>query len=267
MIRNPAVAGQFYPASPKALKDLIGSFVDKAAKRQRAIGIISPHAGYIYSGAVAGALFSCVEIPDTIVILGPNHTGAGSRFSIYSQGSWRTPLGEVKIDSSLAKDIQSRCSLIKADTAAHTYEHSLEVQLPFIQYFRKEFKIVPVVLNHADNDTYKEIAEAIASAIRDSEKEVLIVASSDMTHYEKYDRAKEKDKIAIDAILNLDETLLLKKVSEYNISMCGVVPSVIMLTAAKSLGAKMARLIRYQTSGDVSGDYSAVVGYASIVIE
>lgn len=266
MTRDPVVAGVFYPASSKALKAQIDSMVDKASPKEKAKAIVSPHAGYIYSGPVAGAVFSKVNITETVLILGPNHTGAGVRFSLYRQGTWRTPLGEVSIDTALADKIMKRSSFIKADAAAHAHEHSLEVQLPFMQYFKDTFKIVPIVVGQADLDTYKEIGEAIASAIKEEKRDILIVASSDMTHYEPHETARGKDKVAIDAILSLDEKLLLDEVSKHNISMCGVVPVAIMLIAAKSLGGKGARLIKYQTSGDTSGDYSAVVGYAGIVI-
>ena len=156
MTREPVVAGQFYPASSKALKAQIDSMVDKAPAKEKAIGIVSPHAGYVYSGPVAGAVFSKVDITETVLILGPNHTGAGSRFSLYGQGTWRTPLGEVNIDTALADEIKNRSSLIKTDAAAHAYEHSLEVQVPFMQYFKDRLEIVPIVLGQADLDTYKE---------------------------------------------------------------------------------------------------------------
>jgi AmmeMemoRadiSam system protein B len=241
--------------------------IDKNASKEKAFGIVSPHAGYIYSGPVAGALFSHTEITDTVVILGPNHTGIGHTFSLYKEGRWSTPFGMVDIDAGLSDDILKSSSLIKEDKTAHAYEHSLEVQIPFMQYFKKDFKIVPMVVSNASLDAYKKVAEAIAGSIKKTKSGILIVASSDMTHYESHESAKKKDKIAIDAILELDEKLLLEKVAEYDISMCGYIPTIIMLIAAKLLGAKKAKLIRYQTSGDVSGDYSAVVGYAGIMVQ
>ena len=267
MVREPAVAGQFYPALPAALKRQIESMVDKNAKKEKAIGIISPHAGYIYSGAVAAALYSRIEITDTVIILGPNHTGTGSAFSLYDKGRWEMPFGEISIDEEMASDIASRCSLIKKEQSAHLHEHSLEVQIPFMQYFKKYFKIVPIVVSAANMQAYQKVGDAIAQAVKDGKKDVLIVASSDMTHYEPQKSALEKDKMAIDAVLNLDEKELLRKVDEYDITMCGCIPAAIMIIAAKLLGAKKGELIKYQTSGDASGDYSSVVGYAGIMVK
>lgn len=266
MIREAIVAGQFYPGTEQGLNRQIESMVDKDAKKEKAIGIVAPHAGYIYSGFVAGCVYSHIDITDTVVILGPNHTGFGAAFSLYKKGKWRTPLGEVGIDAELAGQILESSRLVREDEAAHSHEHSLEVQLPFMQYFKKDFKIVPIVLSLGGLDAYEELGQAIASSIKKRNRDTLIVASSDMTHYEPHEVAKEKDKVAIDAILKLDEEQLLKKVEEHNISMCGCVPAAVMLIAARALGAKSARLIKYQTSGDTSGDYSAVVGYAGIIV-
>ncbi|NQT95080.1 MAG: AmmeMemoRadiSam system protein B [Candidatus Omnitrophica bacterium] len=267
MKREPAVCGQFYPATERLLREQIESMVDKDAVREKVLGVVSPHAGYIYSGPVAGSLFSHIEITDTVVILGPNHTGLGSTFSLYEKGSWTTPLGEVKIDEKLAADIKERCELIEGDEAAHSHEHSLEVQIPFMQYFKPDFKIVPIVVSNASHESYEMVGNAIAGAIKKSRRQVLIVASSDMTHYEPYELAKAKDKIAIDAILKLDEKQLLDNISKHDITMCGYIPTTIMLIASKALGAKSAKLIKYQTSGDISGDYSAVVGYAGVIVQ
>jgi AmmeMemoRadiSam system protein B len=267
MKREPSVAGTFYPASVEALKRQIGSMVDKDAVKEKVKAVVSPHAGYVYSGPVAGELFSHIDITDTIIILGPNHTGLGPVFSLYKGDNWYTPLGEISVDTVLCSVISKGAKSIKLDENAHIQEHSIEVQLPFIQYFKKAFKIVPIVIGHANLSLYREVAKAIADAIKEYRQDVLIVASSDMTHYEPQDEAQRKDRIAIDAILKLDEELLLKKVEECNISMCGYAPTVVMLIAVKSLGAKSAKLIKYQTSGDTSGDYSAVVGYAGIIIK
>jgi len=266
MIRQPVVAGQFYPASPSQLKEMIQGMVDEKAEKEEVIGLVSPHAGYIYSGPVAGAVISKIKFKDTFVIMGPNHTGSGKPLSIMTQGTWKTPLGEVEIDSELGKQILATSSYLQEDNVAHLYEHSIEVQLPFLQYFKPDIKLVPIILAYASSAAYKEIGKEIAKAIKELNKEVVIIASSDMTHYEPHESAQRKDTQAIEAILDLNEDELLKRVDELNISMCGYAPAVSLISAAKELGAKGAELVRYQTSGDTSGDYSSVVGYAGIII-
>jgi len=267
MIREPVVAGQFYPHSPSLLQERIKEFIDENAVREEAIGVVSPHAGYMYSGPVAGAVMSRIRFKDTFVILGPNHTGSGKPLSIMTEGIWKTPLGEVEIDSELGKQILAKCSDLEEDYVAHLFEHSIEVQVPFLQYFKSDVKIVPIILSHATGDTYKDIGKGIAEAIKGSNKEVVIMASSDMTHYEPQESASEKDAKAIEAILALNEDELLKRVAELRISMCGYAPTTSLISAAKELGAKEAELVKYQTSGDVTGDYRGVVGYAGIIIK
>jgi AmmeMemoRadiSam system protein B len=266
MIRKPVVAGQFYPASPSSLEAQVRGFVDEKAPKEEVIGLVSPHAGYVYSGSVAGAVISRIQFKDTFIILGPSHTGSGKPFSIMTEGSWETPLGEVEIDSRLGKQILTRSRHLEEDHEAHSYEHSIEVQLPFLQYFKRDIRIVPILFSHAVASVYKEIGKEIAGAIKELGAETVIIASSDMTHYESQEAARRKDTQAIDAILELDEDKLMRRVGELNITMCGYVPTVALISAAKELGAKRAELVRYQTSGDVTGDYSAVVGYAGIII-
>ncbi len=267
MIREPIVAGQFYPLSPSLLEAQIKEFIDEKAVREEAIGLVSPHAGYMYSGPVAGAVMSRIEFKDTFIILGPNHTGSGEPFSIMTEGIWKTPLGEVEIDSELGKQILATCPHLVEDYMAHLYEHSIEVQVPFLQYFKRDVKIVPIILSHSSGATYKEIGKGIAEAIKGLNKEAVIIASSDMTHYEPQQSASKKDAKAIEAILELNEDELLKRVAELHISMCGYAPTVSLISAAKELGAKEAQLVKYQTSGDITGDYAAVVGYAGIIIK
>ncbi|GAF68427.1 unnamed protein product, partial [marine sediment metagenome] len=267
MIRNPMVAGQFYPDSPSQLKAMIQGMVDEKAKKEEVIGLLSPHAGYIYSGPVAGAVISRIKFKDTFIILGPNHTGRGKPLSIMTEGAWKTPLGEVEIDAELAKQILATSGLLEEDSIAHQYEHSIEVQLPFLQYFKKDIRLVPIILSYSTGATYKKIGKDIAKAIKDLGREVVIIASSDMTHYEPQESARKKDTQAIEAILDLNEDELLKRVDKLNISMCGYAPAVSLISAAKELGATRAELVRYQTSGDTTGDYTAVVGYAGIVIK
>jgi AmmeMemoRadiSam system protein B/AmmeMemoRadiSam system protein A len=266
MIREPVVAGQFYPGTSSQLKAMIETFVDEKVAREEVIGLVSPHAGYVYSGPVAGAVISKVKFKDTFVIMGPNHTGRGQPLSIMTQGTWQTPLGEVEIDSELGKQILATSSHLEEDHVAHQYEHSIEVQLPFLQYFKPDIKIVPIMLAYAGGDIYKEIGKDIARAIRESNRGVVIMASSDMTHYESQESAQRKDNQAIEAILDLNEDELLRRIDELNISMCGYAPTVSLISAAKELGATGAELVRYQTSGDTTGDYSAVVGYAGVII-
>ena len=266
MIRKPVVAGQFYPGTSSQLKAMIEAFVDEKAAKEEVIGLVSPHAGYVYSGPVAGAVISKVKFKDTFVIMGPSHTGMGRPFSIMTQGTWETPLGKVEIDSELGKQILATSSHLEEDNVAHQYEHSIEVQLPFLQYFKPDIRIVPIMLAYAGGDIYKEIGKELAKAIRESNKGVVIMASSDMTHYEPQETAQEKDTQAIQAILDLNEDELLRRVDELNISMCGYAPTVSLISAAKELGATGAELVRYQTSGDTTGDYSAVVGYAGVII-
>jgi hypothetical protein len=266
-IRNPSVAGQFYEGTKAGLRSELSRLVEKGAKKEDCLGIISPHAGYIYSGAVAGKVISRVAFKDTFIILGPNHTGLGSPFSIMARGAWRTPMGDVEIDNELASRIMDGSSRVKEDPSAHLYEHSIEVQLPFLQYLGKDFKFVPMVVSAADTGVLRKLGKGLASAIKGSGKKVVMISSSDMTHYESRDSAREKDGMAIDAILKLDEDALVNKVSEHNITMCGYAPTVVMIAALKELGAKEARLVDYKTSGDASGDYSSVVGYAGIIIK
>jgi AmmeMemoRadiSam system protein B len=267
MIRSPVVAGQFYPGSPDGLKGMIASMVDVGAKKVEVIGLILPHAGYVYSGAVAAAVVSRVKFKDTFVILGPNHTGRGKAFSIMSEGTWKTPLGETEIDSELGKRILASSNYLEEDHLAHQFEHSLEVQVPFLQYFKPDVRIVPIVLAHASGAIYKKIGKELASAVKESKKAVAILASSDMTHYEPHETARKKDSQAIETILDLDEDELLRRVDKFDISMCGYAPVVTLIAAAKELGAKEAELIKYQTSGETSGDYSSVVGYAGIIVK
>jgi len=266
MIRQPQAAGQFYPASPAALRRQLSLLVQKEGKREEALGLVTPHAGYVFSGKVAGACFSKVKLTRTVIILGPNHTGLGAPFSIMTSGTWQMPLGNVEVDASFAKKLLKESKYLEEDMQAHISEHSIEVQLPFLQFLLPKVKIVPLVLSSADFMVYAEIGKAIAKALKEIGKNCLIVASSDMTHYEAQQKAKANDNLAIEAILNLDAEELLKRIERFNITMCGYGPTVVMLCAAKELGAKSAHLIKYQTSGDTTGDYSSVVGYAGILV-
>ncbi|MDO8748219.1 MAG: AmmeMemoRadiSam system protein B [Candidatus Omnitrophota bacterium] len=270
-IRLPAVAGQFYPLKPRELREQIKSFAGPripAVIKKEAIACLLPHAGYIYSGSVAYSVVSQLKIKKNLIILGPNHTGMGANFSIMAEGSWETPLGKVEINPSLADKLLSKSALLKSDTQAHKFEHSIEVELPFFQYFSQDFTFVPIAVGSGDFKNYQQLGLDIAAGLKEAglEKETLIAASSDMTHYEDAKSARHKDHQAIEAIQELDECKLYSRVKELNISMCGYAPAIAMLCAAKSLGAKKAELIKYQTSAEATGDTSSVVGYAGMIV-
>ena len=267
-VRKPVVAGQFYPGTARELKNQIAAFLPKTAVKTNAIACMLPHAGYIYSGRVAVETVSQINVLDKIILLGPNHTGYGESFSIMTDGAWETPLGEVKIDCALSKEILKGSMHLKTDSAAHTGEHSLEVELPILQYFKPDFQIVPIAFLSGNLGALREVGLRIAHTIKELrlESSTLIVASSDMTHYECQAEAQKKDFEAIKAILELDEEKLMEKVTALNISMCGYAAVITMLSAAKALGANKGKLVKYQTSGDVTGDTSSVVGYAGVII-
>jgi len=267
-IRKAQVAGQFYPSSAKELKRQIESFLEEPGQRIEALGCVLPHAGYIYSGKVASCVLNHIKIRDNVVLLGPNHTGYGSSFSIMASGSWQTPLGDVKINEKLAQDILQRSQYLKDDPLAHAYEHSLEVELPFLQYLKGQFKFVPIAFLSDDIGALKTVGRQIAQSVKDCglDNSVLLAASSDFTHYEPQALAEKKDKKAIEAILELDEDKLMKNVRSLRITMCGYAPIIVMLSAAKELGAKNAVLLDYRTSAQATGDESSVVGYAGIAV-
>ncbi|HKZ71485.1 MAG TPA: AmmeMemoRadiSam system protein B [Nitrospirota bacterium] len=267
MLRKPAVAGYFYQASPDRLKDQVQKYVTTHSQKTRALGVISPHAGFIYSGAVAGAVYSGLILPDTFILIGPNHTGTGAPVSVFPEGRWEMPNGEVEVDAGIAKSLADKARCVSLDYDAHRGEHCIETQLPFLQYIKGNFKIIPIVMMSTSIDVCKELGHAISRTIQEAQRDVLIVASSDMTHYESADAAKEKDHKAIEKILALDPAGLHAVVKEYGITMCGFAPAVTMLYAAMDLGATKARLVKYMNSGDTSGDYDQVVGYAGIVVQ
>lgn len=267
-VREPAVAGQFYPSSRQGLEKQIEALINKDTDKLDIIACILPHAGYIYSGRVAGETVSRINIKQKIIILGPNHTGYGAQFSIMASGIWQTPLGEVKIDSQLTQQLLAHSKYLREDELAHTYEHSLEVELPFLQYFKNDFEIAPIVILSDDINVLKEIGREIAKSINASgiKNSVMLIASSDMTHYESQEQAQKKDQVAIKAIMELNEDKLMQNIQKLNISMCGYAPVIVTLVTAKLLGAKLAELVKYQTSGDVTSETDSVVGYAGIII-
>jgi MEMO1 family protein len=241
-----------------------------------AIGCVAPHAGYIYSGGVAGAVYARLKIPERCVILCPNHTGKGRPLAIMANTTWQTPLGEVAADLEMGARLLRRFPALEEDSAAHRAEHAIEVQLPFLQTLRPELKIVPIAVGTSDFAVLRGLGEALADVIAERHEEdqkaerqakVLIIASSDMNHYESDAITRVKDRKAIERVLALDARGLWEVVMNEDISMCGFGPTVVMLTAAKLLGATSATLVKYATSGDVSGDYNSVVGYAGIIVE
>lgn len=267
LLRHPAVAGRFYPGDPDDLRAEAESYLSQAeAAKVRAIGCIAPHAGYIYSGHVAGAVFAKVEIPALCVVMCPNHTGMGVPLSIMSEGAWETPLGDVPIDHSFAQALKKEFPELEEDTAAHRAEHAAEVELPFLQLRQAQLRFVPLALGTGRLEALQKLGRALATVIRGWNEPVLIVASSDMNHYESDAVTRVKDHMAIERILTLDPRGLHEVVTQQKISMCGYGPAVAMLTAARELGAKSAELVKYATSGDVSGDRQMVVGYAGIVV-
>jgi AmmeMemoRadiSam system protein B len=266
MKRPPVVAGQFYPGTEKGLRREIERCIDRTAVKRNALGVVSPHAGYVYSGKVAGALFSSVHVPPVAVIMGPNHRGVGSEYAVMTGGSWVTPLGEVPVAADLARELCETSELFDVDASAHAYEHSIEVQLPFLQYVRSDVRIVPLCMGGLNPDDFFAVGHAIARCLKRRREPALIVASSDLTHYEGQETAKEKDRMVIEAVLNLDGKRMLDLIREHDISMCGYAPTVAMIAAARDCGATDAELVRYMTSGDTSGDYAQVVGYAGIMV-
>lgn len=267
MQRLPAVAGQFYPDQSGSLRKAVTDLLPSPREERPAVGLVAPHAGYLYSGAIAGRTFARVAIPRRVVIMGPNHHGYGHPAAVYASGTWVTPLGTTAIDSALAKSILEGCPALASDETAHRYEHSLEVLLPFIQLLSPEAAIVPICLGRLPLDDLLSLGESLGKVLAASEEDVLLVASSDMTHYESGDLAREKDLLALQRILELDPVGLYRTVAARKISMCGVIPVTVMLAAAKRLGAARASLVQYGNSGDVTGDQSQVVGYAGVILE
>lgn len=269
-LRHPAVAGRFYPRDPEELRAEAEGYLWQASLFPdgpvRAIGCIAPHAGYMYSGHVAGAVFARIQVPRRCIVMCPNHTGMGRALAILSDGAWETPLGDVPIDAELAAALKKRFAALHDDPAAHRAEHATEVELPFLQLRQPELTFVPIALGTGQFDVLEQLGEAVADVIAAQREPVLMVASSDMNHYESDSITRIKDQRAIERILTLDARGLFDVVTQQNISMCGFGPAVAMLTAARRLGARSAELVKYATSGDVSGDRDTVVGYAGIVV-
>jgi MEMO1 family protein len=271
MIRAAAVAGRFYPSDPGELSRQVDGFLHGGgadAAKMRAFGCVVPHAGYMYSGHVAGAVYGALEIPARCILLGPRHYPQGQPLAILCSGSFETPLGRARIDESLAGALARACPLLREDAVAHAREHSLEVQIPFLQRIvGAEFRFVPVVLATDRYGVMEDLGQAVADVVRAQSEPVLVIASSDMNHYESDEVTRLKDGRAIGPMLALDPRALYDTVRHEGITMCGYAAAVAMLVAMRELEAKTAKLIRYATSGDVSGDRDQVVGYAGIVVQ
>jgi AmmeMemoRadiSam system protein B len=276
-IRRPCQAGAFYEGTAEALKKQIencflhkfgpGKILEAAEVGPRKIvGLVCPHAGYMYSGPVAAHAYYRLALdgkPDIAVVFGPNHTGYGSGLAVMNEGVWRTPLGDVEVDSETANRIVHKSHIADIDDLAHRFEHSIEVQLPFLQYlYGSKFKIVPICFLMQDLATAKDIGKAVAEAL--AGKNAVVIASSDMTHYEPQGSAAKKDMLALKAVEEMDEEKFYSTIEAHGISTCGYGPISALIVAAKVLGAKEAKVLCYKTSGDITGDYSSVVGYAAV---
>ncbi len=262
--REPAVAGTFYPGDAVRIASFVAPYAGASAGQQRARVLVGPHAGYVYSGAICGDGYATVQVPDTVVVMGPNHTGRGQPNAIYAHGVFLLPGGEVPVDEELARLLSERMGLVD-DESAHRREHSIEVHLPFLRAKNPNLKIVPICLGHLRYDTCERMGRGLAEVLS-TRKDVLVVVSTDMSHYIPADMASRLDHMALDEVCAVEPRRLFDTVIDNDISMCGFIPTTVALTAARALGSREGRLVRYGNSGETSGDYSRVVGYASAVI-
>jgi MEMO1 family protein len=265
MDRVPAVAGRFYPADPEALYREVDGFLGPSPSDEPAIALVAPHAGYAYSGAIAGAVYRSARIPDVVVVLAPNHAGVGARAAIQTGGRWLLPGGAVPVARSEAESLRG-LALLTDDPRTQSHEHALEVQLPFLLRRNPKVRIVPVSLSFMPYTACVRIGTALADVVIQHGRDVLIVASTDMSHYLPADVVESQDRLALEHVERLDPEGLYSEVVDRDISMCGIIPTTVALVAAKALGAESATRVAYGNSGDASGDFSRVVGYAGYVI-
>lgn len=267
MFRQPVVADRFYPGDPGQLEQTVASLIPQVASGEKitARAVIMPHAGYVYSGATAGLTISRVVVPETVLILGPNHHGRGAAVAMGTR-DWEMPMGQVPLDRELAERLLQTDATIMADDNAHGSEHSLEVQVPFLQFLQPNLHIVPLCIGHIEYEACERVAQGIADAIKGSDSPVLLLASTDMTHYRSREQASRQDHLAIDRMCAFDPHGLYHTVLEQRISMCGVMPTVITLLAARQLHATTVELVQYTDSGEASGDIDQVVGYAGLIV-
>lgn len=268
--RRPAVAGMFYPREPSALRDMVDGFLAAVEGTPApAVGAIVPHAGLVYSGQCAAHVLARIALPPVVAVLAPNHTGHSSApggVSVWPRGAFATPLGEVPVAEALADALLTRCHLAAADHIAHGGEHAIEVELPFLQALRSDVAILPIVLSWDDWRRAEQLAAALAELARQWPQPVLLLASSDMTHYEPAGRAREKDQVALEAIGRLDGAALLEACRREHITMCGRAPAAVVVEACRLLGATTGTVVDYRHSGDVTGDDSSVVAYAGVIL-
>ncbi len=266
-VRRPAVAGYFYPDRPEAVEAELDRLIENIEPKIAARALVVPHAGWIYSGRVAGAVYGRAALPHLAVLLGPNHTGLGRWGSVMTRGSWAIPGRELRVARDLGGAILNACRELEEDEHAHSREHALEVQLPFLRRLRPDIEFVPITLMKTDLASCLSVGAAVGRVIKAWPEPALLLASTDLNHYESQAISNVKDRRAIDAILSLDPERLHKTVREHQISMCGIAPTTALLSALKETGAHRATLVKYETSGDVSGDTERVVGYCGIIIE
>lgn len=267
MTRYPSVAGMFYPGDGDVLRTEVGKLIKDAENKLKVIGLISPHAGYVYSGGCAGSGFGKVNIPDRVIILGVNHRGVGHPMAVDGNNKWNTPIGDIEIDEELRDELIQSSEVFSVDSTPSAEEHSLEVQVPFIQLLNPSAKILPITIGTHNRDTMKAGGIEIGRIIKEKGDNILIIASTDMSHYISADNAKALDYLAIEKIIDLDPDGLYDIVHSNRISMCGVSPTYIMMTAAKDLGGTKGEVIEYTNSGYTSGDFDQVVGYLSAYID
>jgi hypothetical protein len=271
-MRYPRVAGSFYPKDEAEMRRLLDRCYADVAKaktplvRRPALGAVVPHAGWIYSGAVAAKVYARLELTPTVIVLCPNHTGLGARLSAWPGGSWLIPGDEVAVDEKLTAALAEECPGLELETLAHMSEHAIEVQVPFLARERRGTRFVAIVVGTHDEKRLAALGEGIARAIEKRGEPVLVLASSDMNHYEDQATTLAKDEAALERVLARDPGGLLERCESRRISMCGVAPTVAMLHACGKRGAKEAVLVDHRTSGDVSGDYERVVGYAGVIV-
>jgi AmmeMemoRadiSam system protein B len=266
LIRKPHVAGSFYPSDPSELREFFDSSFQPAKQLVAAKAIVVPHAGYVYSGKTTAHVLSRVQVPETVVLIGPNHNGIGEEFSIDPEGGWETPLGKVSIDSALASELMSRSRHLTANPVAHRFEHSLEVIVPFLQKKNPSVHIVPLLINTMNLQRVKSVALECAEILAKKGGSVLIAVSTDMSHYESDETTRRKDQFALRAIEHMDPDELVHAVQDYRITMCGFVPVYMLLVMREILHFRKATLVDYRTSADATGDYERVVGYAGFVL-
>jgi hypothetical protein len=268
MDRHPIVAGRFYEAQPERLHAMVDKFLGQAGARQADPTLLAmvPHAGYVFSGAVCGKTLGAANLAPTVLLLGPNHTGRGERFALWPDGTWIIPGGALPVDTGLADALLDADPAIKRDISAHTGEHSIEVILPFLHRLNPETNIVPICISAPTLESLERVGEAIGRALADFGAPVSIVVSSDMSHYISSEDARKMDGMALEPMMTLEPAALYDTVRSRHISMCGVLPMTTGLYAAKILGATHAELVAYATSGEVSGDFEQVVGYAGVLV-